>query len=297
LGFIDSEQFSVMEQPGMDSRSPDASVENDVTAPAASIPRTIRVLLILFAAQALACQAAVVATELQPTLFGHALINRLASGFAQGQIVLSFVVLAAILYWHCRWRWLTASALIYGWTLAAEVIGVSSGLPFGSYRFTHMLGVKWFGVVPVLIPLAWFNIAVPAYVAASAAFGNRAGRILAGASLMLAWDLCTDPLMGHRYAFWIWRQPGTFYGIPVSNFAGWFLMGLFAMAFLACCSWTRADKYRSRAFIAHYAVNLFAALGLLVILRMTLAVLVCGGLLLALQAVRRLRWALDRRGY
>jgi uncharacterized membrane protein len=255
------------------------------------VPRTIGLLLILFVVQALACQAVVVVTELRPTLLGPALVETLASVFAQGQIVLSFVVLAAILCWHCGWRWLVGFAVLYGLTLAVEFVGVTSGLVFGAYHFTDMLGVKWFAVVPALIPLAWFNIAVPAYVAASGAFGGRVGRVVGGAALMLAWDLCTDPLMGHRYAFWIWYQPGGYYGIPVSNFVGWFLTGLVAMAFLDRCSWCRADQKSGRPFCAHYAINLFAALGLVVILRMTFAVLVCGGLLLALQASRRLRWA------
>jgi uncharacterized membrane protein len=275
----------------MQSRTIDGSVQDRASSRTARAPRRIRILLVLFGAQALACQAVVLATQLRPAVFEQSLINRLASAFAQGQIVLGFVVLAAILHWHCRWRWLGGFAVIYGLTLAVEFVGVKSGLIFGSYRFTEMLGIRWFGIVPAVIPLAWFNIAVPSFVAASLAFPRGAMRIVGGAALMLAWDLCTDPLMGHRYPFWIWHQPGQYYGIPVSNFVGWFLTGLLAMAFLDRCSWTRVDKISGRLFLAHYAINLFAALGLIVIFRMTSALVICAGLLMALQASRRLRWA------
>jgi len=182
-------------------------------------------------------------------------------------------------------------AAIYCFTLIAESVGVSSGLLFGSYRFTDMLGFKWFGLVPALIPVAWFNIAVPSFVAASLAFPSRGGRLMGGATLMLAWDLCTDPLMGHRYSFWVWLHPGWYYGIPFSNFAGWFVMGLLVMAWLDRCSWLRVDEDRRRPFLAHYGVTLFMALGLVLIYRMSLAVVLCAALLLAVQRGRRLAWA------
>ena len=215
------------------------------------MPKAIRALLLLLVAQALACHAAAVALELRPALLAAPLTDLLARVFAQGQILLSFLVLAAILHRHCRWRWLGGFAAVYGFTLAAESAGAGLGLLFGSYRFTDMLGFRWFGLVPALIPLAWFNIAVPSFVGASLAFPSRAGRVVGGASLMLAWDLCTDPVMGHRYPFWVWRDPGGYYGIPVSNFAAWFLMGLLTVAWLDRRSWSRVDVESGRPFLAH----------------------------------------------
>ena len=229
------------------------------------MPKTIRALLLLLVAQALACHAAAVVSELQPALLAAPFTDRLVRYFAQGQILFSFLVLAVILHRHCRWRWLGGFVGVYGFTLAAECAGAGLGWLFGSYHFTDLLGFRWFGLVPALIPLAWFNLAVPSFVTASLAFPSRAARILGGVSLMLGWDLCTDPLLGHRYPFWVWSDPGGYYGIPLSNFAGWFLMSLLAMALLDRLSWTRVQEEGSRPFLAHYGASLFMALGLAVI--------------------------------
>ena len=46
---------------------------------------------------------------------------------------------------------------------------------------------------------------------------------------MTAWDLFLDPQMvGEGY--WAWARRGLYRGIPLSNFAGWFLTGLGIMA-------------------------------------------------------------------
>ncbi len=255
------------------------------------MPKTIRALLLLLVVEALACQAWAVAIELRPALLVVPLMERLARALAQGQILLGFLVLATILHRHCRWRWLGGFAAVYGFTLAAESAGAGLGLLFGSYHFTNMLGFKWFGLVPVLIPLAWFNIAVPSFVAASLAFPRRGGRVIGGASLMVTWDLCADPVVGRGYPFWVWHDPGRYYGIPLSNFATWFLIGLLTMAWLDRLSWACADAENGRPFLAHYGASLFMVLGLALIYRMGLAVLLSFALLLAVRGGRRFGWA------
>jgi putative membrane protein len=43
-----------------------------------------------------------------------------------------------------------------------------------------------------------------------------------GAVIMTAWDLVMDPMMvagGH----WVWEVEGAYFGIPLQNFAGWWL--------------------------------------------------------------------------
>ena len=237
------------------------------------MPKTIRALLLLLVVEALACQAWAVAIELRPALLVVPLMERLARVLAQGQILLGFFVLAVILHRHCRWRWLGGFAAVYGLALAAESAGAGLGVLFGSCHFTDMLGFKLFGLVPVLIPLAWFNIAVPSFVAASLALSSRTGRVIGGAALMLAWDLCADPIVGRGYPFWVWHDPGGYYGVPLSNFASWFLVGLLAMALLDRLPWTRADDESGRPFLAHYGATLFMVMGLALIYRMGLAVL------------------------
>ena len=56
---------------------------------------------------------------------------------------------------------MTASA--FAVTLLAELVGVATGVLFGDYSYSNRLGIKVFGLVPLLIPLAWLMMLYPAY--------------------------------------------------------------------------------------------------------------------------------------
>jgi putative membrane protein len=40
---------------------------------------------------------------------------------------------------------------------------------------------------------------------------------------MVAWDLSMDPVWSTVMHSWIWLQGGAYFGVPVSNFLGWYL--------------------------------------------------------------------------
>ncbi len=121
-------------------------------------------------------------------------------------------------------------------TLLSEAIGVATGFPFGEYAYTpDRLGPKLFGLVPLIIPIAWFMVLYPAYETVRHLldhFERTAIRLprwlseLAQCTLsaiaMTAWDLSLDPRMVAG-GYWSWRDGGAYFGIPLSNFAGWLL--------------------------------------------------------------------------
>jgi putative membrane protein len=49
--------------------------------------------------------------------------------------------------------------------------------------------------------------------------------VLLSTGFVLLADLVIDPAAVHA-GFWIWENPGLYYGIPISNFIGWALTGL-----------------------------------------------------------------------
>jgi putative membrane protein len=114
-----------------------------------------------------------------------------------------------------------------------EHVGVRSGRPFGRYAYTAALRPQ-IGEVPVVVPLAWFAMAVPAREVAHAALAGASNpfrRVLAGAAALTAWDLFLDPQMvGEGY--WEWTRPGRYRSIPLSNFVGWFVVALGMMMLL-----------------------------------------------------------------
>ena len=124
-------------------------------------------------------------------------------------------------------------------TTVVERIGTRTGLPFGRYHYTPALRPQVHGV-PAIVPLAWFAMALPAREAASAALGApttgarsgaRRNRTVLGAAALTGWDLFLDPQMTAE-GYWRWVRRGVYRGIPLSNFAGWFLTGLGVMALL-----------------------------------------------------------------
>lgn len=122
----------------------------------------------------------------------------------------------------------TTTAIATG---VVERVGTGTGLPFGQYAYTEALRPQ-IAHVPVIVPLAWFGMGLPSREAAHAALGQYSTsgrRVVLGSAAMTAWDLFLDPQMvGEGY--WAWLKRGAYRGIPLSNFAGWFLTGLGIMA-------------------------------------------------------------------
>ncbi|MEY3825326.1 MAG: hypothetical protein RLZZ148_138 [Cyanobacteriota bacterium] len=125
-----------------------------------------------------------------------------------------------------------------GLSLGSELLGTSTGFPFGHYRYLTGLGFKIAGLVPFTIPLSWFYLGFSAYIIARAGLESLNwprwqklfGAIAVGAILLTAWDFVLDPAMSQTtMPFWVWEQPGAFFGMPYQNFLGWFGTGALFM--------------------------------------------------------------------
>ncbi len=119
-----------------------------------------------------------------------------------------------------------------GGGLAVEAVGVRTGLPFGDYSYAGTLGPEILDV-PLVVPLAWTMMAYPVLLAARRL--SRRWVVLVGAYGLTAWDVFLDPQMvadGH----WTWADPETALpgvpGIPLTNFAGWLVVGTLMMLVL-----------------------------------------------------------------
>jgi uncharacterized membrane protein len=136
--------------------------------------------------------------------------------------------------WHCLGFMVPAIGL----SLVSELLGTSTGFPFGHYHYLSGLGYKIAGLVPFTIPLSWFYIGFSAYIIARAGLETLAipqvlkyiGAIGFGSLLLTSWDFVLDPAMSQTTVpFWVWEQPGAFFGMPYENFAGWFGTGVVFM--------------------------------------------------------------------
>ena len=110
----------------------------------------------------------------------------------------------------------------------SENLGVATGFPFGRYYFVELMGPKLFHV-PVLLGLAYIGMAYVSWTV---------GRLMAGVPsapaksllavpllasfVMVAWDLAQDPVWATVLHGWVWRDGGPWFGVPVSNYLGWY---------------------------------------------------------------------------
>jgi putative membrane protein len=122
-----------------------------------------------------------------------------------------------------------------------ENLSILTGFPFGHYYFAGLMGPKLFNV-PVLLGLAYIGMAYVSWTLARLIVGGSlpGDQLLAlpltASFIMVAWDLAQDPVWGTALHGWIWRDGGPWFGVPISNYLGWylnvFLIYLFFAAYL-----------------------------------------------------------------
>lgn len=172
--------------------------------------------------------AAMVATPLARR--GGSVRAVLASAVVAGAATTT--TLGATARWGGR-RAATAAGIVATTTAWVERVGSTTGRPFGRYRYTGRLRPSVAGV-PVIVPMAWWAMSLPARETAHAALGGRStvpARVVAGAAALTAWDLFLDPQMTSE-GYWRWTRHGRYRGIPLSNYGGWLLVATAVMAAL-----------------------------------------------------------------
>ncbi len=155
---------------------------------------------------------------------------------------------------------------------SAELTGTATGWPFGGYEYTGFLGLKLAGRVPYTVPLSWFYMGFASYLLALRIIEEANPRnrslwaVLLGAWLLMAWDLVLDPAMASdkmsTLHFWVWKEHGAYFGMPLRNLAGWLGTGL-AFTTVARLIWRRDPDLRGVAMgipFAVYAVNVVWAM-------------------------------------
>ena len=113
---------------------------------------------------------------------------------------------------------------------ALENLSILTGFPFGHYHYTNGLGPKLF-LVPLLIGPAYISTGYLAWVIGNILVGDirRGAGVFTlfaapfiAAFAMVVWDVCLDPTLSTILKFWVWEQGGGYFGVPFSNYLGWF---------------------------------------------------------------------------
>ncbi len=146
-------------------------------------------------------------------------------------IVLTSTTFAFFHLWETRGNKAALILLLLCFFVAGslEMLSVQTGFPFGVYSYGSQLGFAVLGV-PLLVPLCWQMMAHNA--ATVARLLNPRAAILVAAGALVSWDVYLDPQMV-RGGYWVWQRSSgvfTYVGIPLENYAGWFLTALIIFA-------------------------------------------------------------------
>jgi putative membrane protein len=163
---------------------------------------------------------------------------------ARRPYVLAFLVAFLVIGWLNRGAGRTLLLLLLGFavTFPLECVSIRWGFPFGVYHYHYdtLAGeLVWLGV-PLWSSLSFSFVAYAAWETAD--FLGWRWRVLGGAVLMTLADVAIDPvtLQGERWflgSLYHYPGGGSFFGVPWSNFAGWFLVGVCILG-----SWTLAER-------------------------------------------------------
>jgi len=126
---------------------------------------------------------------------------------------------------------LVFAGLCLGVATLFESMSLRTGFPFGHYWFTDLMGPKIAGL-PIFLALAYVGMGYISWVVSRAILGE-ADRPLSGSRVVLlpllasvvmtSWDLSMEAVWAGIDHAWVWRDGGPYYGVPISNFLGWFL--------------------------------------------------------------------------
>ncbi|MBQ0138751.1 MAG: carotenoid biosynthesis protein [Kurthia sp.] len=182
---------------------------------------------------------------------------------------------------------LTLSILVGVTTFFVEGFSAKYDVFFGNYDYTDRFPPLLFGV-PIGIGFAWI-VMIMAGHALVANIKNRWFAILIAASYVVVLDLLLDPVAFVAKEYWIWASSSTYYGIPWTNFMGWFIIAFVWQFILSFFSSTTAPLAAKHAIIVFYTiVILFAVIALVHALYLALFVAIIGFIIV--EGMRRWRY-------
>ena len=184
-------------------------------------------------------------------LSGLLLLTAIYEGFTQWRgrdthpvfMATAVILLASnfVAHAHFAFGWENAGvflgvALIVPYTL--EVLSLKTGFPFGSYHYTGHLGFNLPLGLPAYVALSWLLLLYCGLFVGQAlaiifpVLQNPIFQIILVSISLVITDSVMDPI-AFRMEYWIWRRQGRWFGIPATNFFGWFFTATLSLTILS----------------------------------------------------------------
>lgn len=148
--------------------------------------------------------------------------------FAMGIAVFAFI------HGYKRYGWKNMIIFfIVTWIVSNffESLSIATGIPFGHYHYT-MAGPRIVNV-PLAIMPTYFGMGYMSFNIAEILTDQYDKKLkgiqtffipFIGSFVMVMWDLIMDPSASTIYHRWIWHDGGNYFGVPLLNYLGWFLV-------------------------------------------------------------------------
>ena len=142
-------------------------------------------------------------------------------------------------------------------SMIIETIGVLTGFPYGFFTYTEKLGTS-IGVIPWTVSFGWVPLVIAAWSLTQEHVKtkkhNLLKKVIIGAFILMIFDVVLDP-GSVAMNFWEWHPEGIFYGVPLSNYAGWIFSGILGMLIITPIM--RDEKPSNDFLITAYLGNIF----------------------------------------
>ena len=129
------------------------------------------------------------------------------------------VILLLIYHGKLDVRFAWKALLIYSAGFIVEIVGVNTGLVFGSYSYGPTLGPQLFHT-PLIIGVNWLMLVYASLVITSRFIEQRYFRVLVAAVLMVVYDFALEP-SAIDLDMWDWGG-----AVPMQNYIAWLVISL-----------------------------------------------------------------------
>ncbi|MBN2275642.1 MAG: carotenoid biosynthesis protein [Bacteroidales bacterium] len=175
-----------------------------------------------------------------PALRQKALI--LTEGFL---FIINTFVFVAFIRNHFSWSLLMITFLILLLTFFIEVMGVKTGLIFGSYAYGDVFNITLFNV-PLVIGFNWLMLILSANSLVKYWLRHRwIFTALLAAVLVLILDVLLEPV-AITLGYWSWES----HSVPIRNYMAWFVIG-------ACFSFILKSYDLKSSILKYYIIIQF----------------------------------------
>lgn len=160
-------------------------------------------------------------------------------------------------------RWIIVLLLLIFFGYSIESVGVLTCFPYGCFWYSNQLWLKIAGIVPLMLAFTRPPLVLWIWYYTKDIIWPKWKRWLVWGVALILIDLILDPIavmMGLRsYPWW-----GFWFGVPLSNFAGWMFTGTIGLIILDSIVWptTHNNRYDyglrcTMVFFAGYVVRKF----------------------------------------